>query len=134
MMYKENINLNEDVCRWIWKGVDWEGYMNDLRESASRDAASVIDEMNAERLLEDVMSWIRSANDRRMRRYQYKDVRKLAWWTDKLEGMKKSVRKLRRTYQRARRHDRRRENERLDAYKSAVWKYKREICRVKEEN
>lgn len=41
MMYKESVNLYEDVCRWIWKVVDWEGYMNDLRERVPRETRRV---------------------------------------------------------------------------------------------
>ncbi|KMQ89014.1 reverse [Lasius niger] len=134
MLYGEDAGANDDVCRWIWKGADWEGYMCDLRESASENAASAMDVMDAEKLVELVMSWIRIANDRRMRRFECKNRRKLVWWSDELERMKKSVRRCRRAYQRARKGDRRRADERANEYKRALYEYKKEMWRIKEEN
>jgi hypothetical protein len=134
MLYGEDAGAYDDVCRWIWKGADWEGYMCDLRENASENAVSAMDVMDAERLLEIVMSWIRSANDRRMRRFECKNRRKLVWWSDDLERMKKRVRRCRRAYQRARKGDRRRADERANEYKRALYEYKKEMWRVKEDN
>lgn len=94
MVYGERVNLNMDLCRWIWKGVNWERYMSDLRESSSRNAVGMIDNTNAERLLENIMSWIQSANNRRIRIYKRKNAKKLVWWTDELERMKMNIRKL----------------------------------------
>lgn len=134
MTWEDSINEVENEFRWVCKGVDWEEYERKLRESALRDAADVIDERNADRLLERMSSWIRDANDWCMKKYERRSARKLVWWTDELERMKKRVGKLRRAYQNARKRDRERESERLDEYKCAVRKYKREIWRVKEKN
>jgi len=131
MRYRGDEKL--DMCRWVWKCADWEGYVNDLRECASVDAVNMIDEMNAERLVENVTSWIQEVNDRGLRRHKPKMVMKLVWWSDELDRMKKNVRKLRRAFQRARKRNSQ-ECERLCAYKQAVWVYKKEIWKAKEEN
>lgn len=67
--------------------------MSDLRERAAESAPCIIDEVDAERLLEGVMSWILGVNERRLKKHERRTVRKIAWWTDELERMKKNVRK-----------------------------------------
>lgn len=54
-----------------------EKYMSDLRDSANEHAGAIMDEMNAERLLQRMMSWILSANDRWMKRCKPRTERKL---------------------------------------------------------
>jgi len=73
-MYHENVNSNAERG-YRWKGMDWEGYMSDLRESALSHAADII-ETNVEELLRNVMSWIRRANDHKMKRYEQGTARK----------------------------------------------------------
>ena len=107
--------------------------MCDLRESASENAASAVDVMDAEKLL-NFLSWIRSANDCRMRRFEWRNRRKLVWWSDELEGMKNGVRRCRRAYQRARKGDRRRADERANEYKRALYEYKKVMWKIKEDN
>lgn len=94
MMWDEIVGVNEDVCRWISKDVDWEGYMSDLMESAAENARFINDKMNVDEMLENVMKWILSANDRWLKRHKPKLARKLVW-TEELERLKK-VRKCRR--------------------------------------
>lgn len=73
--------------------------MSDLRESAAENDADVMDEVNAERCLERVMSCILRANDKNMKRAVSGPIRKkIAWWTDKLKSMKRKVRRSWRAY------------------------------------
>lgn len=69
-----------------------------------------------------------------MKRCKRGVARKLAWWTDELECLRKNVRKRKRAYQRARRNDRGRVNERMREYRHAMSEYKARIWKVKEEN
>jgi len=109
--------------------------MSDLVESAAENATFINDEMNANEMLENVMRWILSANDRWLKRHKPKLVRKLVWWTEELERLKRKVRKCRRAYQRARKgDDRDRTNVRTDEYRRARNEYKECIWRSKEAN
>lgn len=135
IMYGGRENEPGGMHRWVWKSTDWEEYMSDLRESAAENGADVMDEVDAERGLERVMSWILRANDRNTKRVGRGMMRKeLAWWTDELEKMKRKVRRSRRAYQRARKRNRKRVNERENEYKSDVREYKRMLWSVKEQN
>lgn len=69
-----------------------------------------------------------------MRERKYVRLKKVVWWTDELKSMKQKERRCRRVYQRARRGDRDRIDERLDANKGVMREYKSMIERVKEEN
>lgn len=134
MLYGGNgSGMNNDVCRWVWRDIDWDGYMSDLRESALEGAIHLMDEINVERLLQHVMSWILGVNDRRMKKYVRRTPRKLVWWTDELERMKRRVRKSRRVYQRARKNDRG-VDEKMAVYKRTVCEYKKKLWKVKEDN
>jgi len=106
--------------------------MRDLVESAAEKATFINYEMNANEMLENVMRWILSANDRWLKRHKPKLARKLVWWTEELERLKRKVRKCRRAYQRARKgDDRDRTNARTDEYRRASKEY---IWRSKEAN
>lgn len=136
MIYNvENRNDDATIMRkWIWTGVDWEGYMTDLRERAVEYSVDMMDEMSVEKLLETVMSWILHANDSRMKKYKRKCVGKLIWWTDELERLKKRVRKYRRIYQHERKRNRGCIDEKLANYRRAVRDYKKELWNAKEAN
>lgn len=134
MVHRENVGTNEGMRRWVCKDVDWEGYMCDMRESALEDAASAIDEADAQSCVERMMKWIHSANDRWMKRCKPVYARKLVWWTDELEKLKKAVGRSRRAYQRARKRNGSRVEERMNEYKYVLREYKEEMRRVKEEN
>lgn len=110
--------------------------MRDLMESAAENARYMNDGLSADEMLEIVMKWILSANDRWLRRHKPRSARKLVWWTDELERLKRKVRKCRRAYQRVRKcDDRDRINARADVYKRARnEEYKECIWRSKEAN
>lgn len=67
--------------------------------------------MDAESLADRVMTWVQSASEQRMKRYERKAVRKVVWWTDELDRIKR-VRKSRRAYQCARKTNRENMNKR----------------------
>lgn len=108
--------------------------MDNLRNNANEDAAYMMEELNAENLVERMMSWILSANDRWMKRSKSKVARKLVWWTEELSRMKRKVRRCRRAYQHERRANGKRAIARADEYKRARIEYKECIWRMKEAN
>lgn len=134
MLYGVGQDVVVSGYRWAWKNVDWEEYARDLRAKADAETERVERERDPERLVGDVMSWIRTTNDRCMKRYERRRMGKVAWWTDELERMKKRVRGCRRAFQRARRSDRNRSNVSANEYKRVLAEYKRMIWRVKDEN
>lgn len=76
----ERENEQGGMNTWVWKNTDWEEYMSDLRKSAAESGVDVMDEEDAERSLERVMTWILRANDKNMKRAWSGTIRKKIAW------------------------------------------------------
>lgn len=63
-----------------------------------------------------------------------KTARKLVWWTDELENLKRRVRRNRCAYQLASKNSRGRVVEKVMAYKYIVYEYKKELWKIKKDN
>lgn len=109
--------------------------MSDQRDNVNEDAGLIMDEMNAERLVQHMMSWILNANERWMKKNEPRIARKLVWWNEELERLKMKVRRCRRAYQRERKRSvGERVNASAERYRRARIENKECIWRTKEAN
>lgn len=114
--------------RWCTNGVDWRGYVEDLRV-----AACGFEEFEGKSVDEKVgllTRWVAEVNDRHMRVRRKANRTHARWWTRALSERRLEVRALRKAYQRARRGDGA-ADEQWRAYRVGVSAYKSELKEVK---
>lgn len=87
MLHNECASSAASVRKWVCRNVNFEGYMEDLKESASRESR-FMSGMDVNELVGTITSWIHGANDRLMRKCENRVMRRTVWWSDELEHMK----------------------------------------------
>lgn len=131
MMCEQQAEVTTEICRWNAKGVNWDVYVDDLSERAMSDCMRLMDVTDVNVMVDGIMAWIRDVNDSTMGRIKRRKTRKLVWWTEELERLKRTVKRCRKAYQRARKN-RMRGMEKKREYTQVLGQYKKKIWEARE--
>ncbi|XP_058796652.1 uncharacterized protein LOC131674152 [Phymastichus coffea] len=102
---RERRELRE-IKRWKQQGCDWEAYRECLRGKAHDFGLDNFNILGVDEKVKKLNEWIERVNNECMRRMNSsRTKKKLTWWNEELEEIKRETRRKRRIYQRQRRRD-----------------------------
>ena len=120
--------------RWRDRDVDWDNYAEFVRAAALLQPLEDFRARTLDDQVDQIDQWMCSANDTLLGRCRKTKPGKVSWWTRELDQMRRTVRRLRIRFQRARRTGADDLAERETDYRSNLRTYKDMIVRVKEDD
>lgn len=117
--------------RWVSDGVEWDAYVAALQEKVC--GMVVFEGLNVNEKVIRLTEWIHRTNDEHMRRVKRTNVKRIKWWTNELDILRREVRMRRGEYQRARSVGDGVENLRM-VYKECLRRYKNAMKLAKVEH
>lgn len=121
------------VRRWRLRGANWDGYSGVLRALALNMPFDTFDALTVDGQVDQIDQWMCSTNDMLLGRCRKTRPGSVRWWTSELDIMRRSVRRLRRLFQQARRTNAEDLAARKTVYLTSLRSYKERIERVKED-
>ncbi|KAM8701632.1 hypothetical protein ACLKA7_005239, partial [Drosophila subpalustris] len=96
--------MNESVGgnRWRTRGANWSMHGMFVREEATQVDLGSFRALSVDEQVVLVNRWMTSANDRMFERHRKVNLKRVKWWTRELTLKRRSVRTLRKRFQRAR--------------------------------
>lgn len=119
--------------KWRLRNFNSVGYAAYFRAVALGLSLDTFSALSVDEQVEQIDQWMCSVNDTLLDRCRVIRHRRVRWWTSELDSMRRSVRQLRRLFQRARRSNADDLVSRRAAYLASLRSYKAHIEKVKED-